>query len=192
MGRSLHKALGIQRIMNDVIGLKRGTVVLKKHHKEWKEAFDAEKENLEKLLGDIVLDVQHIGSTAVPGLSAKPLIDMLMAVRSLSDVEVIRPILEKDGYKYRENGPNDEVKRLFVKGPEEKRTHHLHVTELGSSVWKHDTAFRDWLLTHPEDVKTYEKLKQKLAKEYAETREFYTKGKYEFIEGILKKAEKEV
>lgn len=73
--------------MNDTIGLKRGAVVLKKHHKEWSAAFDAEKANLEKLLGDIVLDIQHTGSTAVPGLLAKPLIDMTMAVRTLSDAE---------------------------------------------------------------------------------------------------------
>lgn len=178
--------------MNDVIGLKRGTVVLKKHHKEWKEAFDAEKENLKRLLGDIVLDIQHTGSTAVPGLLAKPLIDMTMAVRTLSDAEKIRPILEANGYTYRENGPNDEVKRLFVKGPEEKRTHHLHVTELGSSVWRNDIAFRDWLLFHPEDVKRYEELKRSLAKKHAETREFYTKGKYPFIEEILKKALRDV
>lgn len=178
--------------MNDVIGLKRGTVVLKKHHKEWKEAFDAEKANLKRLLGDIVLDIQHTGSTAVPGLLAKPLIDMTMAVRTLSDAEKIRPILEANRYIYRENGPNDEVKRLFVKGPEEKRTHHLHVTELGSSVWRNDIAFRDWLLSHPEDVKRYEELKQSLAKEHADTREFYTKGKYPFIEEILNKVEKEI
>lgn len=155
-------------------------------------AFDAEKANLEKLLGDIVLDIQHTGSTAVPGLLAKPLIDMTMAVHTLSDAEKIRLILEANGYTYRENGPNDEMKRLFVKGPEEKRTHHLHVTELGSSVWRNDIAFRDWLLSHSEDVKRYEELKQNLAKEHADTREFYTKGKYSFIEKILNRAEKEI
>lgn len=174
--------------MNGILGVKRGTVILKKHHKEWKEAFDAEKESLEKLLGGTVLDIQHIGSTAVPGLSAKPLLDMLLAVHSLSDdVAKVRPVLEQYGYIYREHGPDDHARRLFMKGPEDSRTHHLHVTERGSSFWKRSIAFRDWLCSHPEDVKQYEALKEELAEQHADAREFYTKGKQEFIEAILEK-----
>lgn len=173
----------------DIVGVKRGTVVLKPYNKSWANIFEQEKQLLNNLLGDIILDIQHTGSTAVPGLLAKPLIDMDLAVHSLEiDVAKIRPVLEEVGYHYRENGPNDHVKRLFVKGPEEKRTHHLHVTELGSSVWNNDVAFRDWLLSHPEDIQRYEQLKTRLAKEYADTRELYTQGKAKFIEEILRKA----
>lgn len=174
--------------MNDVIGLKRGTVVLKRHHKEWRRAFEAEKTNLRKLLGDVIVDIQHIGSTAIPNLSAKPLIDMLIAARSPSQVGILRPILERNGYTYSENGPDDEARRLFVKGPEERRTHHLHITECGSPVWKRYIAFRDYLLSHPEDVRAYESLKQELARKHAGLREPYTKGKSVFIAGVLKKA----
>lgn len=174
--------------MNAILGLKRGAVVLKQNHKEWQEAFGIEKLSLEKLLGNMAVDIQHIGSTAVPGLSAKPLLDMLLGVHSLSDdVVKIRPVLEQYGYTYREHGPDDAVRRLFMKGPDESRTHHLHVTECGSSFWKRSVAFRDWLLSHPEDVKRYEILKQELVQQYADAREFYTKGKNEFIEAVLEK-----
>lgn len=174
--------------MNDILGLQRGTVVLKKHHKEWKEVFDHEKAHLKTLLEDLALDIQHIGSTAVPDLAAKPLLDMLLAVRNIeTDVQTMRPLLENIGYMYRKDGPNDDVRRLFMKGPEENRTHHLHVTERGSTFWKQSLAFRDWLRSHPEDARQYELLKEELVRQYADTRELYTSGKYKFIEAILAK-----
>ncbi len=173
--------------MNNVIGLKRGTVILKKHHQEWADAFELECNNLKSLLGDTALDIQHIGSTSVSGLAAKPIIDILMAVESLSTVDDIRPVLEKAGYEYRGNG-SDDRQILFAKGPEELRTHYLHITEHGGPVWHNDIAFRDYLRTHPEAVDSYENLKEKLAIQYADKREDYTAGKAEFIQSILKVA----
>lgn len=172
---------------DDKIGLKRGTVVLKKHHAEWTEAFEAEKEFLKKLLGNVVIDIQHIGSTAVFGLAAKPIIDMLMGVQSLSDVTHIHPLLENAGYEYRENG-SDDTQVLFVKGPEELRTHYLHITEFESPVWNNDLAFRNYLRTHPNTAQEYEKLKERLASQYTESRKDYTTGKKEFIQSILNTA----
>ena len=93
--------------MDYKIGLKRGTVVLEKHHQEWAEAFGVEKESLKNLLKNSVLDIQHIGSTSIPGLVAKPIIDMLMAVKSLEKVKNIRSLLESAGYEYRENGSDN-------------------------------------------------------------------------------------
>ncbi len=173
--------------MNQVIGLKRGTVILKKHHQEWGNAFEFERDNLQNLLGDIVLDIQHIGSTSIPGLAAKPIIDILMAVESLSIVENIRSTLEGVGYEYRENG-SDDNQILFVKGSEELRTHYLHVTEYEGLIWKNDLTFRDYLRIHPEAVSAYEQLKKELAIQYADKRESYTAGKSEFIQSILEKA----
>lgn len=170
--------------MDYKIGLKRGTVILEKHHQEWSEAFEAENESLKNLLGDLALDIQHVGSTSVPGLVAKPIIDMLMAVKSLEEVQSIRPLLENAGYEYRENG-SDQDQVLFVKGPEELRTHYLHITKLGSSVWKNDLAFRDYLRSHPEAVAEYEKLKKELASKHADNRTEYTTGKDAFIKSIL-------
>lgn len=176
--------------MADILGLKRGTVRLLPYQKEWGGAFEEEKENLEKLLRDVVVDIQHVGSTAIPGLSAKPIIDMLMAVSSLSVIQKIRDTLEGAGYQYRENG-SDEVQVLFVKGSEENRTHYLHITELGSQEWKNSLAFRDYLRAHPEEVERYESLKQKLAKLYPNDRREYTKAKKDFFERIFEKARDE-
>jgi len=173
--------------MDDKIGLKRGTVILKNHHQEWAEEFESEKNFLKNLLGDVIIDIQHIGSTAVPELIAKPIIDMLMAVKSLKDISGFKSLLENTGYQFRENGSND-LKVLFVKGPEERRTHYLHITELGSSVWHDDLAFRDYLRTHPAAVSEYQKIKENLASLYTDRREEYTKGKNEFINSILDKA----
>lgn len=173
--------------MDYKIGLKRGTVVLQKYHQEWAEAFKVETDSLKKLLGDTALDIQHIGSTSIPGLAAKPIIDMLMAVRSLKEVQNIRPLLDGAGYKYRENGSNED-QILFVKGPEELRTHYLHITELDSPVWQHDLTFRNYLRSHPEVVTEYEQFKNELALKYADNRGEYTAGKDVFIKSVLRLA----
>ena len=170
--------------MHEKIGLKRGTVILKKHHKEWAETFGVEKKLLRDLLGDTAIEIQHIGSTAVPGLAAKPIIDIVLAVTSFADIPNLRPLLEDSGYAYRENG-SDKTQVLFAKGPEEFRTHYLHITTLGSSVWRNDIAFRDYLRTHPKAMREYEKLKKNLASRYADNREGYTASKDTFIKSVL-------
>ena len=175
--------------MNEEIGLQRGTVVLKKHHVQWANAFEFEKQFLKKMLGDVVIDIQHIGSTAVQGLAAKPIIDMLMAIESLRKVSSITPHLENAGYTYRENG-SDGIQMLFVKGPEALRTHYLHITPLGSSVWQNAITFRDYLRNHPDVADDYQKLKESLASTHASNREKYTSGKSGFIHSVLKIATK--
>jgi len=170
--------------MDYKIGLKRGNVVLEKHHRKWGEAFEVEKESLKKLLGDLVLDIRHIGSTSVSGLVAKPIIDMLVAIKSMEEVHNICSLLKSAGYEYRENGSNED-QILFVKGSEDMRTHYLHITELDSDVWQNDLAFRDYLRSHPEVVTEYGKLKNKLASKYADNRGEYTAGKDAFIKSVL-------
>lgn len=170
-----------------MIGLKRGTVSLAKHYEEWAREFDKEKENLQKLVGDIALDIQHIGSTSIPNLSAKPIIDILMAVKSLSDVSKIQKTLEDNGYEYRENG-TDNIQVLFAKGSEDNRTHYLHITELESKEWQNSIGFRDYMRTHPEEVKEYDALKRELAEKYPDNRGEYTASKKSYVEGVFKKA----
>jgi len=170
--------------MDNKIGLKRGAVVLKQHHQEWARAFEVEKEFLQNLLGSFALEIEHIGSTAVQGLAAKPIIDILLAVKSLAYISDIRPLLERAGYEYRKNG-SDGAQVLFVKGPEEQRTHYLHITEVGSSVWENDIVFRNYLRTHPKSIEEYTKLKENLASQYADKREQYTAGKKDFIKKII-------
>lgn len=178
------KDKAVRTYMDYKIGLKRGTVILQKHHEEWSAAFEEEKKFLKNLLGAVALDIQHIGSTAIAGLAAKPIIDMLIAVKSLEEVKKIRPLLENAGYEYRENGSNED-QVLFVKGPEELRTHYLHISEPESAVWQNDLTFRDYLRSHPEAALEYEKLKNDLMARYAENRAEYTSGKDAFITSIL-------
>jgi GrpB-like predicted nucleotidyltransferase (UPF0157 family) len=166
------------------LGLKRGTVALEQYDPEWIRAFESEKVALEKLLGDNIFDIEHIGSTSIPGLTAKPIIDMLIGMKSMTDLPKLESILERAGYEYRPNG-SDEFQALFVSGPEELRTHYLHFTEVGSSTWRDDLAFRDYLRTHPEARIEYENLKKGLAAKYKDDRVNYTASKEEFIKGIL-------
>jgi len=168
------------------IGLKRGTVLLAKHHSEWNEAFNFEASLLCAILGPAMLDVQHVGSTAVAGLAAKPIIDIAATVRHLSDVDRFQRPLEQAGYSYRANG-SDESKILFVKGPEERRTHHLHIVEQGGSAWKSFLAFRDVLRANAAEAQKYEALKQTLARKHAGDRASYTAAKRSYIDSVVAK-----
>ena len=130
--------------------------------------------------------MQHVGSTAVAGLAAKPIIDIAATVRHLSDVDRFQRPLEQAGYSYRANG-SDESKILFVKGPEERRTHHLHIVEQGGSAWKSFLAFRDVLRANAAEAQKYEALKQTLARKHADDRASYRAAKRSYIDSVVAK-----
>ncbi len=177
---------GYNLIMN-YVGLKRGTVKLAPYDEMWPRLFEAEKERLLKALRGIIFEVEHIGSTAIPGLAAKPLIDMMASVKSLSDYKKAIEPLRELGYEYMpERVFADRV--FFPKGPEENRTFHLNLVEKGSRQWDEALLFRDYLRTHPEERNEYQRLKERLAQTFAENREMYTKGKNEFISKVLEVA----
>lgn len=138
-----------------------------------------------------ILDIQHVGSTAIPGLSSKPIIDIQIAVTSLDDMKLYGvPLLQKIGYEYWDANP-DPNRMFFVKGMPpygEKRTHHVHIVELDSDHWKNKLVFRDYLRNHSDVAKEYEQLKFLLAKEHGYDREKYTEAKSEFINRILQLA----
>ena len=172
-----------------MIGLKRGVVILRDHNKEWSNLFDKEANLISSKISDYIVDIQHIGSTAIPGTIAKPIIDMAVAIDDLSDVKKIIPLLQKIEYEYRgEQGIPD--RHLFVKGDEEFRTHHLHLMLNTSYEWKKHILFRDYLRQHHSEAKQYSELKKKLATEFEFDREKYTNGKEEFILEIIEKANK--
>ena len=171
-----------------MIGLKRGTVKLVPYDKKWSVAFEREKKRLMKSIGRYVVDIQHVGSTAVKELHAKPIIDMSAGVQTLDDVKkLIRP-LSTLGYKFYKKF---DKQVLFAKGPDAKRTHYLHVMRYKGSKWKSDLLFRDYLLSHPARVKEYADLKKRLAKRYPMDREKYTAGKYLFIETTKRMAKRQ-
>jgi GrpB-like predicted nucleotidyltransferase (UPF0157 family) len=155
------------------------------HSELWHQLFAEEETQLRNAIGAQVVAIEHVGSTAICGLSAKPIIDIAVAVREIADAEKCVTQLEGIGYKSRgELGIPG--RQYFTKG--DPRTHHLHMVELGSDLWRNHLLFRDYLRQHPEVAKEYENLKTELARKHTENREAYTEGKAAFIEGVLKAA----
>jgi len=168
-----------------MLGLKRGTVKLVPHHKGWALAFEVEKKKLKKKLGKAIINIQHIGSTAVPGLAAKPILDIGAGVRSLAVAKKFMKPLRSLGYHFYKTF-QDQI--LFAKGSDTTRTHYLHVMRYNGPKWRTDRAFRQYLMTHPRRAAAYERLKKNLARRYPENREKYTAGKNTFIKETLKRA----
>lgn len=172
---------------DDEIGLPRWTVRVVAHDPKWAGYFCREKEILFQIMGPKLLDVRHIGSTSIPAMPAKPIVDILAAVKTLSDVEPFREDLIRIGYQDKGNG--DVVgRRYFVKGGADKRTHHLNFCEMNSVFWTSHLAFRDYLERHPDAAKQYAALKRVLAAKFPDDRPAYTTGKEEFVRSILKLA----
>jgi GrpB-like predicted nucleotidyltransferase (UPF0157 family) len=162
----------------------------------WLKMFKEEKNFLRKRLPrDLIKRIEHFGSTSVPGLSSKPIIDILVEVKSLEETKKqIVPILEDEGYEYfwrpafGDYGPP--YYAWFIKrNSEGKRTHHIHMVESDSELWDR-LYFRDYLKEYPEVAKSYNDLKIKLSKQYPNDRVKYTEGKSEFIRKITKEAKK--
>ncbi|MFA6099390.1 MAG: GrpB family protein [Patescibacteria group bacterium] len=171
-----------------MLGLKRGTVKLCEHHDEWAELYEQEKQLLLNIFENRIIAIEHIGSTAIPGVPAKPIIGINAAISSL-DKDVVDSFIEplqKLGYTYMHEYPN---RKFFVKGPEEKRTHHLNLVEAGSQTgWYDPILFRDYMNRNQSARDEYAALKIKLAQQFPEDRESYTKAKEEFILGIIQQA----
>jgi GrpB-like predicted nucleotidyltransferase (UPF0157 family) len=157
----------------------------------WREMFDSEKEKLLAAIGDYVAAIEHIGSTAVPGLGAKPVIDIMIGVRSLAEADkhCVEPITGL-GYDYVKAFEKDTpFRRYFRKDSQEgKRTHQIHLVEHGSDWWKRHLAFRDYLCVHDDVREAYERLKRDLAAREFETVSDYANAKTDFIKGIEAKA----
>ena len=167
-----------------MVGLKRGTVKLEEHKEEWKEMYREEVKNLKKVAGDILEGFEHVGSTAIKGIKAKPIIYIMATVQNMDNTENLIRKLEKNGYEHR---PNDEVEgRIFLaKGPRENRTHHLSITETNSDFYSRMVKFRDRLNNKKELAEMYEQLKEELAKKHPEDRDSYTESKSEFIQKVV-------
>lgn len=170
-----------------MIGLARGTVQIAPYSNEWKEAYKQEENILKSLIGNYVLDIQHVGSTSIEGLASKPIIDIAVGVKTLKDVEKFKSILEDNGYHFRDNA-GVEGRLMFAKGSEELRTHYIHIEVFGDKLWKNHIYFRDYLRLHKDLVDEYAELKKELGTKFGDDRGSYTSSKHDFIENTLKKA----
>ncbi len=166
-------------------GLKRGTVALIQHKEEWSKIFEKDKDMLLHILGNSAEDIQHVGSTAIPGISAKPIIDILVGLKDIFEAERFISKLEEKSYEYRPNASTQD-RLLFIKGGENFRTHHIHVVQYDSNEWNRMIHFRDYLRENPNIAMEYKKLKEELAEKFPNNREAYTKGKEKFVKQIEK------
>lgn len=168
-----------------VLGLTRGSVALHPYTEEWSTLFRAEAAQLQAVIGAHVLDIQHVGSTSIPGLPAKPILDIGVAVENFEAATVCIQPLEALGYRYR--GEMGIPRRhYFVKG--DPVTHHLHMNEISSADWQQQIAFRDYLRQQPEAMHAYATLKAQLASQFPDARLAYTESKSGFIASVLQKA----
>jgi GrpB-like predicted nucleotidyltransferase (UPF0157 family) len=164
-------------------GLPKGIVKLEPHTEQWHQLFAEEKARLHQAVGDCVIAIEHVGSTSICGIAAKPIIDIAVSLEKIADGERCVEPLENIGYEYR--GEHGIAGRCyFVKG--EPRTHHLHLVESNSGFWASHLLFRDYLREHPKTGKEYEMLKKELAEKYPENRNAYLEGKTVFIENVLR------
>ena len=167
-----------------MLGLPKSIVKLVPYQNIWKICFEFEKSFFNSRINDKVIEIQHIGSTSVPDLVSKPIIDILIGLDSLKSFSDILSDLEHLEYEYRvENG--DENRRVLGKG--NPRLFHLHVVKFNSDDWISHLIFRDTLRNDDIIRVEYQRLKLKLATKYPNDRKGYTNGKAAFIESLLRK-----
>jgi GrpB-like predicted nucleotidyltransferase (UPF0157 family) len=156
----------------------------------WPRQFEEEKRRILAAIGRYVAAVEHVGSTAVPDLAAKPIVDILVGLRSLADATNCINPLKGLGYEY---VPEWEAelpeRRYFRRVVPQPRTHHIHMVETTSEFWRRQLLFRDYLRAHLEDARAYETLKRDLASRFEVGRD-YAAAKSVFISAILDKADR--
>ena len=167
-------------------GLPKGTVFLTPPHPEWPRLFDAEARRIRTALGDRVLGLEHYGSTSIPGLKAKPVIDLLVGLARLEEADDCAATMIALGYEDSGDGgvPGH---RIFGRG--EARTHICHMVVHEGPEWRVSLAFRDALRANPALARDYEALKVRLAGQHASDRPSYTAGKGAFVEAIVRRVQ---
>jgi GrpB-like predicted nucleotidyltransferase (UPF0157 family) len=162
-------------------------VVIAPYDPAWPSRFAAERDLLQPLLAPwLVAAIEHVGSTAVPGLAAKPVIDIMAPVASLEASRAALPLLSALSYCY--FSYRADVMHWLCKPSDTERTHHLHLIPFASPLWHERLAFRDRLRAHPAVAAEYAALKQHLAERHRHDREAYTDAKGSFIRDVLARA----
>lgn len=156
------------------------------HDPNWSRQYKEEAERITNILDKEIAAIHHIGSTAIPNISAKPIIDILIEVTSIERIDSYNLLMESIGYI-----PKGEYgiigRRFFTKG-ENPRTHHLHIFEAGNLEIERHLNFRDYMIAHQLEAEEYSQLKAQLAEKYRYDIDAYIAGKDSFIKSIDKKA----
>ncbi len=151
------------------------------HHPHWHESFEAEAELVARILGDVAVAIHHVGSTAIPGIYAKPVIDMLVEFSDVNAVDAASPLMKDLGYEVM--GEFGILGRRYFRKDNDRgvRTHQIHAFAAGSEQVVRHLAFRDYMIAHPGRAQAYSELKRKLAADHPESMNDYMDGKDAFI-----------
>jgi GrpB-like predicted nucleotidyltransferase (UPF0157 family) len=161
-------------------------VIVTKYNPQWSDMFKAEAEKIQKIFGEELIEVHHIGSTSVPGLKAKPTIDIMPV---LKDIEVVDKFNDKMiRLQYVPMGEFGIPGRRYFRKGGDNRTHHVHIFQFNSEDVERHLAFRDFLRQHTYFAKRYGDLKEMLAERFPNDIEAYMDGKNDFIKCLEKKA----
>ncbi len=156
------------------------------YNPNWKDMYKEESEKIKNVLSNIIIDIHHIGSTAIPGIKAKPVIDILVEAKDIEGVDQYNHKMKEFGYEAM--GEYGIPKRRFFRRGGNKRTHHVHIFQVGNEEIERHINFKEYLISHPDKGQEYSKLKEKLVNKYTYDVENYTNGKSDFIKEIDKKA----
>jgi len=166
-------------------------IYLAAYDPNWAKLFQIERQEILAAIGQYVAKIEHIGSTSIPDLCAKPVIDILVGVHRLADFdELAIEKLTSQGYEYVEKYNQLMPERRFFQKSNQAgmRTHQIHLVQIDGDFWHRHLLFRDYLRSHPEEAKQYQKLKQALALKYSDSNE-YAGAKTEFCQKIHLKAQ---
>lgn len=183
-----HYSVPGDKRLSVALGLKKGKVSLSAYREEWPGLFRAEKKLLKNHLGKLAIAISHVGSTAVTGLCAKPILDIMVTVISIEKAEKNLLRFERCGYQVKPREEDPVPGRLFFsKDIDGLRCFHLHVAEAGSAFCKEHIRFRNILRANTKAAKAYARLKRRLSKEFPNDRNAYIDGKAQFISDVLHK-----
>lgn len=168
-------------------------VVIVDYDPRWPAVYEEEKRRILTVAGDKTSGIEHIGSTSIVGLGAKPIVDIMGGANGYSTADEVLPLLRKIGYEHviRQSGNSEWYYCLSkVSHRQEMRLQnfHLHLIKFRSETWERHLLFRDYLRNHPETVQKYDELKRMLAAKYGVDRESYTKAKTGFIASVVNQA----
>ena len=172
-----------------MLGLNKQTVAVVPHDPAWIAMGEAARADIAQIAGEDVSGVEHVGGTSVPGLRAKPIIDIAAGLAPDARIEAVHARLVDAGYIYAGDGGEDGGRLFVLESAPEVRTLHLHVVEHDGRQWRNYLAFRTILRSDAEARSDYERLKLSLAERFVNDRKAYTAAKHDFIAGILARAE---
>ncbi len=165
-----------------------GPVEVVDYDQQWPARFEAYAEDLRRALGTVAVRVDHIGSTAVPGLAAKPVIDVQVSVADVAALDLYKPGMETIGMLHRPH-PEEREEREFFRPPG-RRVVHVHVVRSGSPEERRHLLHRDYLRAHPAAAREYGELKRRLAERFRDARQDYQEAKGPFLQAMSVEAER--